>query len=72
MPRKTSHNPAAQTAAADMIEARVAETNGGDVAAIFESAEFETATSRVGGQEIALRRIVLTSPWEVASHEYVK
>jgi hypothetical protein len=34
---------------------------------LFDTAEFETATSRVGGAEITLRRVVLTGPWEVVT-----
>jgi hypothetical protein len=30
----------------------------------FDTAEFETATTKVGGQPLELRRIVLTGPWE--------
>lgn len=69
MPRKTTDDPQARTAAAEFIESRAAETNGGDVVAAFEWAEFETATSRVGGGEIQLRRVVLTGPWEVVPNK---
>ncbi len=68
MPRKTTDNPAARTAAAELITSsalNLDSSEAGSVVAVFESAEIETATSRVGGQEIQLRRVVLTSPWEV-------
>lgn len=64
--RKPIENTIARAAAADHIEANVAETNGGDVAAAFTTAEFETSTARVGGEQVKLRRIVLTTEWEVA------
>ena len=31
----------------------------------FKAVEFETITKRVGDEEIALRRLVITGPWEV-------
>lgn len=30
-----------------------------------EAVQFETATSRVAGKDIRLRRLVITGPWEV-------
>ena len=36
------------------------------IVGVFEAVEFETAVSKVrGGQEINVRRLVLTSSWEV-------
>lgn len=41
--------------------------DSGLVVDLFEAVEFETATSKVGGAEIQLRRVVLTGPWEVVT-----
>lgn len=35
------------------------------LAQIAKAVEFETITKRVGDEEIALRRLVITGPWEV-------
>lgn len=31
----------------------------------FPFVQYETATSKVAGEEVAMRRVVLTGPWEV-------
>jgi len=66
--RKLKTDPAAFEAAANHISSVVPddETVADAVVHTFTAAEFETATSRVGGEEITLRRIVLTTEWEVA------
>ncbi len=66
MPRKRNDDPAARVFAAGMVqEASGNAVDGEAVVDAFETAEFETAKSRVGGEEISLRRVVLTSRWEV-------
>lgn len=35
------------------------------VVSSFKAAEFETVTRKVGDEEIALRRVVMTGPWMV-------
>jgi hypothetical protein len=67
--RKTTDNPAAREHAENMLDGAMARREPGDETpqvAVFEAAEFETASSRVGGTDITLRRVVLTGPWEVA------
>lgn len=68
MSRKLNDDTRARTAAGEHISmsTAVAAELGAEVADSFAAAEFETATSRVGGEEITLRRIVLTTAWEVA------
>lgn len=69
MPRKTTNDPAARVYATEFIrDASENETDGRGVADMFIAAEFETATSKVGGAEIEPRRIVLTGPWEVVKN----
>lgn len=67
--RKTTDDPAARAGAAGLIarsdSAGLDRSDAGKVVDSFETAQFETATSRVGGAEIQLRRVVLTGPWEV-------
>lgn len=66
MPRKTADNPEARAAAGDFIEnVSMDVENAGPILTAFPAVEFETATSKVGGSEIKLRRVVLTGPWEV-------
>jgi hypothetical protein len=68
--RKTTDSPAARDAAGELIApalngpGEIEQAN--DAARQFETAEFETATSRVAGETVTLRRVVLTGPWEVA------
>lgn len=71
MPRKTIDNEAARQAASVLIDEShdLAADQSRGIVDLFEAAEFETATSKVGGQTISLRRVVLTSPWKVVSHE---
>lgn len=66
--RKTTDDKGARDAAEAFIAPAVPGSNGEneDVIKLFDTAEFETAKSRVGGAEITLRRVVLTGPWEVA------
>lgn len=69
--RKTHDDPAARDAGAELIApalngpGEIEQAN--NAARQFDTAEFETATSRVGGTEISLRRVVLTGPWEVVA-----
>jgi hypothetical protein len=69
MPRKTSEDIDARShaitmhAAASGVDGAVA----ADAISAFPSAEFETATSKVGGEPVKLRRVVLTGPWEVVN-----
>lgn len=67
--RKIANDPVARDHAIERMSVALAQTNADihDAAALFDGAEFETATSKVGGQEIQLRRVVLTGPWEVVS-----
>ncbi len=68
MPRKTTDNPTARKAAEEFVcDHSVNLDDSRSVVNLFKTVEFETATSRVGGEEIAMRRIVLTGPWEVVA-----
>jgi len=67
-PRKTYDDPRARNAAVEFITDHA--TSAGDSAMVvdaFPVAEFETAQSRVGGEVLKLRRVVLTGPWEVVT-----
>lgn len=75
--RKAADDPMARTVAENQVGAMFAD-NGhtigdidSDVAAArgllsnFRSVEFEHVTRSVGDEEIKLRRLVITGPWEV-------
>lgn len=62
--RKTAEDKEARSYASEVIAASRVEVPS-EAVNLFKFAEFETATSRVGGTEITLRRVVLTGPWEV-------
>lgn len=54
------------------LAGELADANGVDgidvarmVIAEFPAIQFDAATSRVAGEEISMRRVVLTGPWEV-------
>lgn len=67
--RKTAENGAARLRAKDFITDHA--TGAADTALVvdlFPTAEFETATSKVGGETVSLRRVVLTGPWEVVAN----
>lgn len=66
--RKAKSDPAAFQAAEEYLTDSVGLTPdaGNSAVMAFIGAEFETATSKVAGEEIKLRRIVLTTEWEVA------
>jgi hypothetical protein len=65
MTRKTTDDPAASNHAVEFITDRtVSAHDAADVVGLFETAEFETVTAKVGGQPLELRRVVLTGPWE--------
>ena len=49
----------AEEAGVDGIDA------GRVVIAEFPAIQFETATSKVAGEELRMRRVVLTGPWQV-------
>lgn len=73
--RNAQDDPMARTAAERKIgdlltdQTGLAQTDLGAATAIlgeFEAVEFETTISKVrGGQEIPVRRLVITGPWEV-------
>lgn len=71
--RKAEDNVLARTAAERVIGDLIAPSTDGEVDGLakgvvgaFETVEFETAVSKVrGGSEVHLRRLVLTSAWEV-------
>jgi hypothetical protein len=64
--RKLNDDPAARNAAGDhLLNSGVESENAETAVNAFTAAEFETATTRVTGQELTLRRIVLTTEWEV-------
>ena len=62
---------AAETRVADLL-ASTPEGPAGDgglsvrqVLGEFKAVEFETTTRKVGDEEVKLRRLVITGPWEV-------
>lgn len=77
--RKTQDDAMARTAAETALADSLA---GGEVGAYnshedaqrdaafvistFKAVEFETTVKKIGDEEISLRRVVLTGPWEVA------
>lgn len=73
--RKAQENALARTVAENKLCEMLAigDVNVGEIdrAAVkqvlgeFKAVEFETITKRVGDEEIALRRLVITGPWEV-------
>jgi hypothetical protein len=74
--RKAQDNAMARTATetklADLLAASGPEGPAGDgglsvrqVLGEFKAVEFETTTRKVGDDEIHLRRLVITGPWEV-------
>jgi hypothetical protein len=63
--RNTDDPKAREVVIAHITEKATALEDTRAVVGLFETVEFETATSRVGGTEITLRRVVLTGPWEV-------
>jgi hypothetical protein len=67
MTRKTTDDPAARDYAERKIGAIMAESHGGDgetIVGAFKTAEFETASPKVGGETVEMHRVVLTGPWE--------
>jgi hypothetical protein len=66
--RKTTENLAARQYVKGLVDSEeIVSNDAADrIVDLFDTAEFETATSRVGGTDITLRRVVLTGPWEVA------
>lgn len=70
--RKAQDDAMARTAAERVVGDVVAPSTDGQVDELartvlgeFEAVQFETAVSKVGGKPIALRRLVITGPWEV-------
>lgn len=69
MPRKTSDNKVARDHAVEKITDRATGLEDTKlVVDLFPTVEFETATSKVGGETVNLRRVVLTGPWEVVAN----
>jgi hypothetical protein len=75
--RKPVNDPEALLAATDLLAQWVAEGTGrGDtgqelaenVVASFRTAEFETVTTKVAGEEVTMRRLVLTTDWAVQTN----
>lgn len=77
--RRTSDDVTARAAAesklADLLDRTgmpIGNSEGGPLAVSkelvseFKAVEFETTTRKVGDDEIKLRRLVITGPWEVA------
>ncbi len=68
MPRKTTDSEVARQEASALIGAATAKPEDAENAvALFKSVEFETATTRIGGEDVSVRRVVLTGPWEVVA-----
>ncbi len=69
MPRKTTDDQAARAATREFIDvsSEVLSADAAAIVALFKTAEFETTTARIGGEDVAMRRIVLTGPWEVVA-----
>lgn len=66
MPRKATEDPEARTTAEQLVHtASGQQASGQDIIDAFETAQFETTTSKVAGAELKLRRVVLTGYWEV-------
>jgi hypothetical protein len=66
--RKTTDDLTARQHVKGVVDGRsFGSDDTSDVIDLFETVEFETAASRVGGTEITLRRVVLTGPWEVVT-----
>ncbi len=67
MARKLNDDPAARRAAGETIaRAGGLDIDAADpIVAAFDAAEYETSTTRHGGQTITLRRVWLAGPWQV-------
>jgi hypothetical protein len=71
MTRKTTDSQAARDVAVELLR----QASGTDTplnvhrdsVAAFKAAEFETTTTKVGGQPLSMRRVVLTSEWEIVT-----
>jgi hypothetical protein len=59
--RKTIDDPSAWSALRDSAEKA---SNPMELVEAFETAEFETATTKIAGKPFEVRRVVLTGPWE--------
>jgi len=59
---------AAREAARTLIDPQVQDSIGTtEVVDLFPGAEFETATTKIKGGVVSLRRVKLTGPWEVVA-----
>jgi hypothetical protein len=69
MTRKTTDSQAARDVAREMIRAEniASDTQVDEIVTLFKAAEFETTTAKVGGQPLSMRRVVLTSEWEIVT-----
>lgn len=62
--RKTSKDPAAREALQMIVDRAWDSEERGDVAYAFDGVEFDRIVTRIGGQPVAMRRLVLTGRWE--------
>jgi hypothetical protein len=69
--RKAQDDAVARTAAENVVRDLTHYVNepvgdlGKDIVGAFKAVEFETISKKVGDEEIPLRRLVITGPWEV-------
>lgn len=65
MTRKTTDDPAArQDFTTTLIDRVLPASEAPLVVDLFKTVEYETATPKVGGETVEMRRVVLTGPWE--------
>lgn len=62
--RKTSSDPAAREAFAAILDQAYRSDEPGDAVATFDGVEFDRIVTKIGGQPVAMRRLVLTGRWE--------
>ncbi len=66
--RKTHDDMAARETARETITAHtglVDETAVAGAVEAFRYVQYETTSAKIGGEEIAMRRVVMTSAWQV-------
>lgn len=69
--RRTQDDLVARSVAENQIRDLTSDVNepvgdlGQQIIGAFKTVEFETTTRRVGDEDLHLRRLVVTGPWEV-------
>lgn len=63
--RKAVDDKAARDQVLGLLMGSVEGDAADEIVGRFPAIQFETATSRVAGEELRMRRVVLTGPWEV-------